>query len=50
MRLTSDLVNGMSRVLQKLLKYLNGTTISTTFVLKLLGVFSVIFILDLNNS
>ena len=32
MRLISQLINDISRVLQKLLKYFNGTTISTSFV------------------
>ena len=32
-RLISQLINGISSVLQKLLKYLNGTIISTSFVL-----------------
>ena len=50
MRLTSQLVNGISRVLQELLKYFNGTIISTSFVLPSAGVFPVIFILDLNDS
>ena len=50
MRLSSQVINGLSRVLQKLLKSLNGTTISTIFVLPLVGVFTVIFTLDLNNS
>ena len=49
MRLTSQLINGISRVLQKLLKYFNGTVISTFFVLPAAGVFPVIFILDLND-
>ena len=49
-RLTSQLINGISRVLQKLLKYFNGTIISTSFVLPAAGVFPVIFILDLNDS
>ena len=48
MRLDSQLINGISRVLQNLLKYFNGTIISTSFVLPLAGVFPVIFILDLN--
>ena len=47
--LTSQLIKGISRVLQKLLKYFNGTIISTSFSLPLLGVFPVIFILDLND-
>ena len=49
-RLTSQLINGISRVLQKLLKYFNGTIISTFFVFLLLGVFPVIFTLNLNDS
>ena len=49
-RLTSQLINGTPRVLQKFLKYFNGTIISTSFVLHAAGVFPVIFILDLNNS
>ena len=31
-RLISQLINGISRVLQKLIQYLNGTIISTAFV------------------
>ena len=31
MRLTSQLINGISRILQKLLEYFNGTNISTSF-------------------
>ena len=50
MRLTSQLINGISRVLQKLLKYFNGTIISTSFLLPAAGVFPVIFILDLNDA
>ena len=34
-RLTSQLINGISSVLQKLLKYFSGTIISTFFVLTL---------------
>ena len=50
-RLASQLIKGISRVLQKLLKYFSGTIISTSFsLLLLLGVFPVIFILDLNDS
>ena len=49
-KLTSQLIKGISRVLQKLLKYFNGTIISTSFSLLLLGVFPVIFILNLNYS
>ena len=50
MGLTSQLINGISRVLQELLKYFNGTIISTFFVFPSSGVFPVIFILDLNDS
>ena len=50
MRLTSQLIEGISSVLQKLLKYFNGTIISTSFSLPLLGVFPVTFILELNDS
>ena len=49
MRLISQLIKGISRVLQKLLKYFNGTIISTSFVLPSAGVFPIIFILDLND-
>ena len=38
-RLTSQLINGISWVLQKLLKYFNRTIISTPFVLPTAGVF-----------
>ena len=44
------LIKGISRVLQKLLEYFNGTIISTSFSLPSLGVFPVIFVLDLNDS
>ena len=47
--LISQVINGISRVLQQLLKYFNGTAISTFFLLPSLGVFPVIFILDLND-
>ena len=49
MGLTSQLINGISRVLQKLLRYFNGTIISTAFSLLAAGDFSVIFLLDLND-
>ena len=49
-RIISQLINGISRVLQKLLKYFKGTTISTFFVLPSSGVFPVTLILDLNDS
>ena len=50
MRLTSQLINGISIVLQKLLKYFNGTIISTFFVFPSAGVSPVIFTLALNDS
>ena len=49
-RLISQLINDISRVLEKLLKYFNVTIISTSFVLPSARVFSVIFVLDLNDS
>ena len=50
MRLISQLINNISRVLQKLFKYFNGTAVSTFFILKSPGVFPAFLILDLNNS
>ena len=50
MRLISQLIKGISRVLQRLLKYFNDTVISTFFVLLAAGGFSVIFTLELNDS
>ena len=47
MRLSSQLINGISRVLQNLLKYFNGIVISTSFVLPAAGIFPVILILNL---
>ena len=49
MTLTSQLMNGISRVLQKLLKYFNGTIVSTSFVLPSAGAFPVTFNLNLND-
>ena len=49
-RLTSQLIKGISSVLPKLLKYFSGTIISTSFALPLSGVFPATFTLDLNNS
>ena len=49
-RLTLPLINGISRVLQKLHKCFNGTIISTSFVLPLLRVFPIIFTFHLNDS
>ena len=50
MRLISQLINNISRVLQKLLKYLNGTNILTSFIFPAVGAFPVILTLYLNNS
>ena len=50
MRVISQLINGISRVLQQLPKYFHGTIISTFFVLPSAGVFLVTFTLDLNDS
>ena len=44
-RLISLLINGMSSILQKLLKYLNGTTMSASFSVLLPSNFPVIFAL-----
>ena len=41
-RLTSQLINGISRALQKMLKYFIGTATSTFFVLPVVGAFPVI--------
>ena len=49
-RLISQLIKGILRVLQKLLKYFNSTAILTSFVLPTAGVFPFIFTLDLNDS
>ena len=50
MRLTSQLINGVSRFLQKLLKCFNGTINSASFVWPWSGVYQVIFTLDLYDS
>ena len=50
MRLTSQLIKGISRVLQKLLKYFNGTIISTLSISPSSSVWPVIFALELNES
>ena len=50
MRLTSQLITGISRILQKLLKYFRGTIISTSLTLPAARVFPVVFVLDLNDS
>ena len=49
MRLVLQLINGIVRVLQKLLKYLNGTIISTFFVPSS-SAEPVIFCLNLNKT
>ena len=49
-RLTSQLINGISRVLQQLLKYFNGAIILPYFVLASWEVVPVIFTFDLNHS
>ena len=49
-KLISQLINGISTILQKLLNYFNGTAILTSFVLPSAGIHPVIFILDLNDS
>ena len=49
-KLASQLIKGVSIVLQKLLRYFNGTIISTSFSLPAAGDFPVIFILDLRDS
>ena len=45
----SQLINGISRGLQKLLKYFNGTAILSSFALLVAGGFSVILNLYLNE-
>ena len=49
-KLTLWLIKGISRVLQTLLKYVNGTIILKSFISPLIGLFPVIFTLDLNDS
>ena len=49
-RLTSQLIKGISRVLQKLLKYFNGTIISTLFISPSSSYWPVNFVLKLNQS
>ena len=45
----SQLINSISRGLQKLLKYFNGTAILSSFALLVAGVFPVILNLHLNE-
>ena len=47
MELILELIRGVSRVFQKLIKFLNGAAISAPFVLSSAGIFLVIFTLDL---
>ena len=49
MRLILQLINGISKVLQNLLKYFNGIDILTSFTLSAAGFFLIILILDLND-
>ena len=50
MRLISQLIHGISRVLQKSRKYFNGNAISIFFLLPLSELFTVILILGLGDS
>ena len=47
---TSQLIKGISRVVQKLLRYFIGTITSTPSILPSLLVWSVFFALNLNES
>lgn len=46
-RFISELISGISKILEKLLKYFRGTSISTSLVLPLTGALPVIFVLNL---
>ena len=50
MRLILKLISSTSRVPQKLLKYFNGTAISTSLILPTAGILPLILALDLNDS
>ena len=50
MRLISQFISGISRVLQKLPKCFDGTAISAFFVLPSAGIFPINFFVDLNDS
>ena len=50
MKLISQPIKGISRVLQKILRYFNGTAVLTSCLLPGAGVFPVILILNLSNS
>ena len=49
-RLILQLIKGISRVHQKLLKYFKGTAILTSFLIPAAGVFPVILLLNVNDS
>ena len=49
LRLIPQLIKSISRVLQQLLKYFNGTIISTSFVLQS-AVLPVVFLLNINEA
>ena len=49
-RLTSQIIKSITIVLQKVLKYLNGAAILTSFVVPIARAFLVTFILDLNED
>ena len=49
-RLIWELINGISRVLQKILQFFNGTDFLTSFTLPAIWVFPVFIILDMNDS
>ena len=50
MRLISQLISDIARVLSNLVKYFNDTVTSASFVLPAAGVFPVIFTFDLNEK
>ena len=49
-KLISQLITGVSTVLQRLLKYFNGAAVSKSLVIMSSEVFPVIFTLNLNSS
>ena len=49
-RFISQLIKGISRVLQQVLKYFKGTAILTSFVLPAAGLLPIILALNLNDS
>ena len=50
MIISKALMSGITKLLRKLIKYLNGTTILTYFVLPSLEVLPIIFTLNSNDS